>query len=336
MAEVQAGLPFGGARMPRLRIVPTVLFALLLVFAFGSAMPVPAGGAAVLMQVVPMVVLAAIGMACGAFIALFAPTAALIVTIPLSVTAAFFLGGDWLAAAWTLLLFAPILALRRLLAAQTAATPLLCRLAVLCGVIWLPEVYLSLGRAWDVWLPGAMIDRMMAELTALLQAVEIPAGGSTMGYTAEQAGEVAQLFVLLLPGLILLISCALAWLSWSLTLLLFRLHGLGGLIPPAARRLTMSRMGAVVFLAAALASMFGGGSLKMLEALALNLVLLLEPPLALIGLGAVTDYFRSRETVNGMVLALLILMLLTCNLSIVLLIVACIGVVRVFRGARAQ
>ena len=133
-----------------------------------------------------------------------------------------------------------------------------------------------------------------------------------------------------------IISCALAWLGWALTLLLFRMHGLGGLIPPAARRLTMSRMGAVVFVCAAIGALFGGGALNVFEALTLNLVLLLEPPLALIGFGAVADYFRSRETLNGMMLALLILLLMTCNLSVLLLIVACIGVVRVFRQKREQ
>ena len=54
------------------------------------------------------------------------------------------------------------------------------------------------------------------------------------------------------------------------------------------------------------------------------------------GLYAVRDYFGSRDTLNGMTLAMLVLMLLTCNLSILLLIVSCIGVVRVLRGERAQ
>ena len=46
---------------PRLRVLPTVLFALLLVFAFASAIPVPAGGLSVIGQLLPMAVLAAIG-----------------------------------------------------------------------------------------------------------------------------------------------------------------------------------------------------------------------------------------------------------------------------------
>ncbi len=336
MADAQIRPPFGKEKLPRLRVVPTVMFAGLMVFAFASTMPVPVGGMSVLMQLIPMAVLAAIGIACGTFISLFAHPAALIVSVPLSAVAAFFLGGDWLAAAWTFLLVLPLLLLRRLLAAQMAATPLLCRLALVCGAVWLPETYLALGRAWDTWQPGAMVDRMMTELTAILQTVEIPAGDATMGYTAEQAAEVAQLFVMLLPGLILLLSCAMAWLGWALTLLLFRMHGLRGLLPPEARRLMMSRMGAVVFVCAAFAAMFGGGKLELFEALALNLVLIFEPPLVLIGFNAVGDYFRSRETLNGMVLALLVLMLMTCNLSILLLIVACIGVVRVFRRARAR
>lgn len=336
MAEIQTAAPFGGARMPRLRIVPTVLFALLMIFAFASAMPVPAGGVSVLLQIMPMAVLTAIGMACGTFLSLFVHPAAWIVSLPLSAVAAYLMGGDWLASIWTLLLVFPLAALRRLLAAQTSATPAICRIAAICGLVWLPEAYLTLGRAWGVWAPGAMIDRMMAELSALLQTVEIPAGGSTMGYTAEQASEVAQLFVMLLPGLILLISCAAAWLSWTLTLLLFRLHKLDGMLTPAMRQLSMSRMGAVIFICASVAALFGGGTLGTPEALALNLVLLLEPPLALLGMNVVIRYFRSRETINGAMLALLILMLLTCNLSVVLLIVACIGVVRVFRQKGAQ
>ena len=34
----------------------------------------------------------------------------------------------------------------------------------------------------------------------------------------------------------------------------------------------------------------------------------------LIGMGAVADYFRARETIGGFMLALMILMLLTCNI----------------------
>lgn len=321
---------------PRLRVVPTVLFALLLTFAFASAMPVPAGSLSVIMQLVPMAVLSAIGLACGAFLGLFGHSAALIAAAPLSVAGALWLGGDWLASVWTILLFLPILLLRRGIAEKMAATPLLCRLAAVCGVIWVPEVYLALGRAWKVWLPGAMIERMMAELTALLQTVEIPVGGATMGYTAEQAGEIAQLFVMLLPGMMILLSTATAWMGWSLTMLLFRLHGIAGTLPPAARRLTLSRMGAVVFICAAVGAMLGGDDLELFEALALNLVLVLEPPLVLIGAGAVRDYFGSRDTLNGMTLALLVLMLLTCNLSILLLVVACIGVVRTLRRSRTQ
>lgn len=321
---------------PRLRVLPTVLFALLLVFAFASAIPVPASGLSVIGQLLPMAVLTAIGTACGAFLGLFGHPAALIASAPLSVAAAFWLGGDWLASVWTILLFLLILLLRHDLAAKSTVAPLLCRLAAVCGAIWVPETYLSLGRAWGVWTPGAMIERMMAELTAVLQTVEIPMGGSTMGYTAEQAGEVAQLFVMLIPGMIILLSTATAWMGWSLTMLLFRLHGIAGTLPPAARRLTLSRTGAVVFICAAVGALLGGDDLELFEALALNLVLVLEPPFALIGIGDVRDYFGSRDTLNGMTLAMLVLMLLTCNLSILLLIVSCIGVVRVLRGERAQ
>ena len=82
-------------------------------------------------------------------------------------------------------------------------------------------------------------------------------------------------------------------------------------------------------------SLFGrGASLALPEAAALNLILLLEPPLILIGASVLRDYFRRRESVGGIVLVLAILMLLACDLSIVLLVVAGIGVVRTLRRGR--
>ena len=330
--------PFGGEALPRLRVVPTVLFGLLLVFAFGAALPLPRADApaiSLLLEAGATALIAAPGLACGAFIGIFAHPAVLFVLIPLTAAAAWWMSGDWLSAVLTLLLFIPVFVLRRVLMARLPQTEAVCRLAVCCGLICLPLAYLTFIRAWGTAWPGEMIELWMTSLTELLQTVEIPLGGATVTYTAEQAGAVAQLFVMLLPGLAGLSCTAMAWLGYALTLLLFRMHGLGRLLTPAMRRLTMSRMGAAVFLGAAVLSLFGrGASLALPEAAALNLILLLEPPLILIGASVLRDYFRRRESVGGIVLVLAILMLLACDLSIVLLVVAGIGVVRTLRRGR--
>ena len=293
---------------------------------------------AVLLAAGVMAPLAGVGMACGAFLGLFAHPAVLPALIPLTGAAAWLLGGDPLTALLTLPLFLPVFVLRRLLAAQLSRTAAICRLSACCALVFLPTVYVTLWRAWGIASPGEMIDAIMAGTTDLFRSVKLEqAGEAVLAFSEEQAAAIAQLFVVLLPAAMILLCNLAAWLGHGLALLLFRVHGLGKLLTPGMRVLTLSRMAAVVFILGCLGSVvFGTGtSIGLMEAAALNLVMLFEPPFVLIGLSAATDFFRRRETVGGLALAGVILALLTCSLSVLLLIVACIGVARTLRGTGA-
>lgn len=317
--------------MARLKIVPTVVFVLLMAVALGVALPTPEGN--VLAQILPMLPLAAVGLACAAFLALFAHPAATVIGLGLAAAVTLLYSRDPLTALWTLTFALPIVTLRGRLKEKQAATPTVLITAAACLPIWLCGSYFALARAWGMTSPAAMLDRVTADIVASLVTVEIPtATGDVLGYTAEQAAEIARLGIMLLPGLTLFLSATMAWIAWSLTLWLYRLHGLGSLVTDAMRCLTVSRVGAGVFVLAAVASLFGEGELTALEALALNLTLLLEPPLVLVGARGIIRYFRTRESIGGSPLVLLILLLLSCDVSILLLIVAIIGVVQTFRA----
>lgn len=316
--------------MARLKVLPTIVFGLLMALALGAALPSPAG--AVPAQILPMLPLAGVGLASGTFLGLFAHPAVPAVAFLLSGGAAYLISRDVIMAVWTLAFALPVLVLRRMMANKQAATPTVLAGAAACAAVWLPGVYFALVRAWGMWSPAAMLDRVVADIIDSLVAVEIPTvGGDVLGYTAEQAAQIAQLGTMLLPGLAIFLSCAMAWIGWSLTRWLYRLHGLGGQLDDRMDRLVVSRIGAAVFLVAAVCSLFGGEEMTALEALALNLTLVLEPPLVLVGLRAIVAFFRGRESIGGVPLALVLILLVSCNISVLLLIVALLGVVRAFR-----
>lgn len=337
--------PFGGAELPRLRVLPVVLFAAVVVICFALAPASPErltlnGGAdaAMVLASPVMLLFAAPGIACGAFLLLFSRTAVVLALIPVTGAAAFALNRDWLTSLFAMLLFLPAFLLCRLLAIEMARTAAICRLSVCCGAVGVPALYAAIARVYGIAAPGALLDALLADWTALLASMQVQVNGEAhLLFGEEQSTQIVQLLLVLLPGLALLLCNAMAWLAQGLALLLFRIHGLGRLVTPAMRVLTLSRAGAIVFLIGCVGSvLFGtGDTIGFAEAVSLNLVVLLEPPFILLGASTLVGFFRTRESVNGFTLAILMLALLTCNLSVLLLIVACVGAWKAIRKQKS-
>lgn len=339
--RAESSRPFGGAELPRLRVVPVILFSAVLVVCFSVALVSPGmltwngeTDAVMVLAAPMMLLLAAPGVASGAFLLLFSRPAVVAILIPVTGAVSFAISRDWVTACFAMLLFAPVFLLRRLLAGGMGRTAAICRLSACCGVVALPAIYTALARAYRVAAPGALLDAVLADCTALFSSLQVQTEGEAQVlFGEEQSALIVQLLLVLLPGLTLLFCNAMAWLSHGLALLLFRIHGLGRLITPPMRVLTLSRAGAVVFLIGCAGSvLFGtGDTIGFAEAVSLNLVILLEPPFVLLGAAALAAFYRTRESINGFTLALMMLAMLTCNLSVLLLIIACIGVWRAVR-----
>jgi len=330
-------LPFGGAELPRLRVLPVILFSVLCVLVFVLAAPAPlrmdpanpADIAYVFIRL-SMLLCAAAGVGCGAFLLIFAPLPVTLALIPLTGGLSYFLSRDvWTAVAAMGFFAAPFL-LRRLLAVGLPRTGAVVRLSACLGAIFLPFFYRSVAVAMGTAAPKEILTRIGDSCRAAFSAVTVEYMGKAYTYSAQDAALMAQLLLILLPAMILLICNITAWISHCFAVLLFRTHGMERLIPPEARRLVLSRVGAVIFLAACLGSVIFSGSAEigLPEALSLNLFLILETPFAAVGVRTLIEFFRQR---GGFPLVLVIFALLFCELSLCFLFLALAGVVSTLR-----
>lgn len=330
-------LPFGGAELPRLRVLPVILFSVLCVLVFVLAAPAPVrmdpenpADIAFVFIRLSMLLCSAAGVGCGAFLLIFAPLPVTLALIPLTGGLSYFLTRDVWTAVGAMCFFAGPFLLRRLLELGMPRTGAVVRLSACLGVIFLPFYYRSVAVAMGTAAPREILAKIGDGCRAAFSSVTVEYMGKAYTYTAQDASVMAELLMVLLPAMILLVCNITAWISHCFAVLLFRTHGMERLVPPQARRLALSRMGAVVFLAACLGSVIFSGSTEigLPEALSLNLFLLLEPPFAAVGVKALLEFFRQR---GGFPLIFVIFALLFCELSLCVLFLALAGVVSTLR-----
>ena len=330
-------LPFDGAELPRLRPLSVILFSVLCVLVFVLAAPAPVrmdpanpADIAFVFIRLSMLLCSAAGVGCGAFLLIFSPLPVTLSLIPVTGGLSYFLARDVWTAVGAMCFFAGPFLLRRLLELGMPRTGSVVRLSACLGAIFLPFYYRSVAVAMGTAAPREILAKIGDGCRAAFSSVTVEYMGKAYTYTAQDASVMAELLMVLLPAMILLICNITAWISHCFAVLLFRTHGMERLVPPQARRLALSRMGAVVFLAACLGSVIFSGSTEigLPEALSLNLFLILEPPFAAVGLGALIGFFRQR---GGFPLVFVIFALLFCELSLCLLFLALAGVVSTLR-----
>ena len=330
-------LPFGGAELPRLRPLPIILFSVLCVLTFVLAAPAPVrmdpatpADIAYVFIRLSMLLCSAAGVGCGAFLLIFAPLPITLALIPLTGGLSYFLARDvWTAVAAMCFFAAPFL-LRRLLEIGMPRTGAVVRLSACLGAIFLPFYYRSVAVAMGTAVPKEILTKLSDGCCTAFSTAAVEYMGKVYTYSEQDAALMAQLLLVMLPAIILLICNITAWIAHCFGVMLFRSHGVGRLIPPETGRLMLSRVGAVIFLAACLGSVVFSGSAEigMAEALSLNLFLILEPPFAAVGVRALIGFFRQR---GGFPLAFVIFALLFCELSLCLLFLALAGVVSTLR-----
>ncbi len=331
---------FGGAKLPRLRVLPTILFALLVTLAFASALPSPAAdasGMAVFLSAWPMAMIAAPGLALAAFLALLSHPAVLWALLPLTGCLCFWISHDLPTAIFSLFWFLPAICLARLLERDVARVSAICRLSFVCGVVCLIPLYLNAGRSFGTFHPVELINianDAMIELFASIRIADID--GTLIAYGEKQAAEIAQLMLLLLPGMTVLLCNLTAWAAHGLLLWLFRLHGMGQMLSPKVCELCLSRIAAVVFLFACGCSLlYGAGEpVGAFEAIGLNLLLVFEPAFAAIGFSAISASLRERSNLAKTLICAFSVFFL-CGAGVCLLLIAFYGVIKTFRRSRA-
>ncbi len=338
--EIMVGLwprdAFGGADLPRLRVLPTILFTLLTVIAFAAALPAPLTEGDLLivpLSAWPMAMIAAPGLAAAAFILLFSHPGAFLSAIPLTAVFSFLISRDLPTAIFSLLWFIPALGLARLIAGGVHRASAVCQLSLLCGMVCLPSLYLTIGRSWGTFRPGEMIHLAADAMIDLFSSIRVPdADGTLIAYGAAQSAEIAELMLMLLPGLVVLLCNLTAWAANGLLLWLFRLHRLDALLPAAVRELRLSRVAAVLFLIACLLSLLYGVNepLTVPEAVGLNLLLILEPAFAAVGFSSLFSALRERGNLLRFVICAFAA-LFFCGGSVFLLLVALFGTYKTFR-----
>ena len=330
-------LLFGGAELPRLRVLPVILFSVLCVLTFVLAAPAPVrmdpanpADIAYVFIRLSMLLCAAAGVGCGAFLLIFAPLPVTLTLIPLTGGLSYFLARDVWTAAGAMCFFAAPFLLRRLLEKGMPRTGAVVRLSVCLGAIFLPFYYRSVAVAMGTAVPREILTKLSDGCRTAFSAASLEYMGKVYAYSAQDAALMAELLLVLLPAILVLVCSITAWISHCFAVLLFRVHGMGRLVPPDAGRLKLSRVGAVVFLAACLGSVIFSGSTEigMAEALSLNLFLILEPPFAAVGVRTLIEFFRQR---GGFPLIPVIFALLFCELSLCVLLLAVVGVVSSLR-----
>ncbi len=331
---------FGGKQLPRLRVLPIILLSLLTGLTFVLAAPapvhmdadIPADVALVFIRL-SMLLCAAAGVGCGAFLLTLSPLPVTLVLIPVTGALSFFLTRDLFTAVSAMCFFVPVVLLRRLLGQGLPRTAAVLRLAACLGAVFLPFFFRSLVVAFGTTDPGELFDLLNDACNAAFSSISFSSGTVEYGYTEQTAAMISQLLLVLSPAMVILLCNITAWISHVFAMMLFRVHGLEQLFPPAVSRLTMSRVSAVIFLAACLGSIVfsGQSSIGMAEALSLNLFVLLEPPF--VGLGVRTALTALRRS-GSMLIIFVIFALLFCNISICLLLLACIGAGNALRNKK--
>lgn len=327
----KAQLLFGGNHLPRLRVLSIVVLSVLTVLTFVLAAPapvhmdadIPADVAFVFIRL-SMLLCAAAGVGCGAFLLTLSPLPVTLALIPATGALSFFLTRDLLTAVSAMCFFVPVVLLWRLLGRGMPRTAAVLRLSACLGAVFLPFFFRSLAAAFGTTNPGVLFALLNDACTAAFSSCSFSFGTAEYGYTEQSAAMISQLLLILSPAMVMLLCNITAWLGHVFALMLFRTHGLEKLFPPAVSRLTMSRMSAVIFFAACLGSSVFGieSSVGMAEALSLNLFVLLEPPFVGLGVRAVLTALRRS---SSMLIIFVIFALLFCNISICLLLLACIG-----------
>ncbi|MBR6709033.1 MAG: hypothetical protein IKL84_05080 [Clostridia bacterium] len=328
----------------RLRIVPTLLFSLLAVAFLVLAMPDGAASDSPypLLEAAASlggVFLLAPALAILAFLFRFSSPLIWAILLPLSVLLTFLRLHDFFLAAMAAVLFLPALALHLTLRRGVPRTTAVCMISGLLLVIFAGVGFITLGKAVPGVSPAewlAMAEKETVELLCSLQTVN---NGKTYAYFGvEQAGEVAALMISLLPGLCVLFCNLVAWLTHTCALLIYRLHGLGKLLPVQTVVMTASVPAAILFTVACLLSVVTAFSddWLMVTAVSDNLILIFEPLLAYIGGLSVAAFWHKRGASRTTLILLTLTVLFFCDPSIFLLILAFVGVVRTLKKLKTK
>lgn len=133
------------------------------------------------------------------------------------------------------------------------------------------------------------------------------------GLTDDVFHSVFDMILSLLPALLVILACAIAFAAHLLALMICRSTGYANKMPPNAQLFAMSKISAVIFILAFLLSFVGLGSSDSGMAIAVsaeNLRLMLTPAFLVVGILGVFGFIRrQRGCLNGWVLLAMIFIL---------------------------
>ena len=203
-------LSFGGAELPRLRVLSFILFSVrcVLVFVLAAPAPVrmdpenPADIAFVFIRL-SMLLCGAAGVGCGAVLLIFAPLPVTLALIPVTGGLSYFLTRDVWTAVGAMCFFAAPFLLCRLLGIGMPRTGAVVRLSACLGAVFLPFYYRSVAVAMGTAAPKEILAKISDGCQAAFSSATVEYMGKTYTYTAQDAALMTELLLVLLPALIL-------------------------------------------------------------------------------------------------------------------------------------